>query len=272
MPLSASSLARGQLLAGLVFAGFVNGTCEKLVGEVAENGFLASLFRTFDISIVVWFGAAASIALLARAPSGAATRRDMVVGAVAALTFLAPVPSLSWLGITAVALHLIAGSQSRDALRRSGAILLALTVPLFWARAVFALFSNQILELDAKLIGWIVGTGSIGNMIPFANGAGVVFLQPACSSITNLSLAIVCGVLFVELQGARWTRSAALATAAAAAATVLINVTRIATIALMPEHYSLLHGPAGSSAASWLTVAAIAAILAYGIRREPAVR
>jgi len=41
---------------------------------------------------------------------------------------------------------------------------------------------------DAKLVSWVVGTRSDGNAIPFADGSGMLFLEPACSSLTNLSI------------------------------------------------------------------------------------
>ena len=52
---------------------------------------------------------------------------------------------------------------------------------------------------------------------------------------------------------------------AAGAVTVLINVVRISLIGVMPQYYANIHGPVGSTLASWATIATMLAIFSYGI-------
>ena len=172
---------------------------------------------------------------------------------------------MGWLGIAATGAHLRLSPRSDALARRAGSVFLALTIPVLWARILFASASNTILGLDARLIGWVVGTRSHGNTIDLANGTGVIFLEPACSSLTNLSLVILCGVLFVKGQGCRWSAGAVAAIAAAGAVTVAINVLRIALIGVMPQHYAEIHGLPGAAIATWATIAAMLAIFSYGI-------
>ncbi|MGO4841922.1 hypothetical protein AB4144_57635, partial [Rhizobiaceae sp. 2RAB30] len=106
---------------------------------------------------------------------------DLAVAVAASLAFLLPVPSLAWLAIAGIGAWLAWSSPAHGPLRRAAVVLVAMTVPMLWARILFASFSNTILGIDAKLVGLMVGTHSVGNTIPFANGNGVLFLEPACS-------------------------------------------------------------------------------------------
>jgi hypothetical protein len=65
-------------------------------------------------------------------------------------------------------------------------ILLALTVPMLWSPLLFRCFSETILEVDASLVGRMLGTTQAGNMVRFADGSGELVIFPACSSIANL--------------------------------------------------------------------------------------
>jgi exosortase/archaeosortase family protein len=253
------SLARPCFFAGLVLIGFANGVSEKIYRSIAEAGFATAAFNTFDISIILWGALAAAIAVLLQAGDEARRRGDTAIGLLAGISFLAPVPALSWLGLGLIALYLHR-TASGSAMRRAAAIIFALTIPLFWTRLAFAAFSDTILHIDARLVGWMIGTVPDGNVVPLANGSGSLFIAPGCSSLSNLSLVFVSAAIFINLRSGHWTPAAIGWTAASAAAVVAINVTRISLIGLYPWEYDLLHGPIGASVAGWLTFAVIALI------------
>jgi exosortase/archaeosortase family protein len=256
------------LFLGMAVIGFANGISEKAATEIQRDGVAVALFNTLGVSIIIWAAGIIAALLLLRAEPRAARRMDIAVAAVAAATFLVPAPFVSWLGITLVGAYLCLAPKTSQALRKAGTVLLALTVPMLWARILFAAASTRILEMDAKLVGWIVGTEASGNTIPLADGSGVIFLEPACSSLTNVSLAMLCGVLFVAAQGLKWSKSAILATLLACAATVFVNVFRIALIGVMPQYYATIHGPFGAAIAAWVTILAMLLIFTKGIRQD----
>lgn len=261
-------VTRGLLFGGLAIVGFVNGISERVTEQIAGSGVATALFNTFGVSAVVWAAAAVALWLLAQAPREAPTRMDFAAAAVASIAFLLPVPSLAWLAITGLAAWLVWTSPPRGPMRRAAVVLAAMTVPMLWARILFASFSNTILGVDAKLVGWLVGTQSTGNTVPFANGNGVLFLEPACSSLTNVSLALLCGVLFVKAYDRPWSRSIVGATLLACFVTIAINVFRIALIGVFPDHYTLIHGTTGAMAAEWATILAVLAIYTTGIKPD----
>jgi exosortase/archaeosortase family protein len=263
--LGAGKASRAVLFCGLVAVGFANGISEHAGTEFERNGPLLALFNTFGVSAVIWAASIVGIVLLLRSTPRAISGFDIATGVFAAACFLVPAPFVSWLGIAAIGANLRLSRWSDPAARRAGTILLALTIPVLWARVLFASASTAILDMDAKLIGLVTGTASHGNTIDLADGSGVIFLEPGCSSITNLSLVILCGVLFVKGQGHGWSKSALASVIAAGAVTVLINVVRISLIGVMPQYYDSIHGPVGSSLASWATIVAMLAIFTYGI-------
>ncbi|WP_315924423.1 archaeosortase/exosortase family protein [Mesorhizobium sp. SP-1A] len=260
-----AAASRVLLFCGLVGIGFVNGISERAGTEIGRDGVALALFNTLGVSAVVWAAGIVGMALLWRTRSSRITAMDGAVSLFAAACFLVPAPFFSWFGIAAIGAALRLSPQSDSVARRAGTVFLALTIPVLWARIVFASASNTILGADAKLIGWLVGTQSRGNTIDLADGSGVIFLEPACSSLTNLSLVVLCGVLFVKAQDRPWSKRAVAALAAAGVVTVLINVLRISLIGVMPEHYDDIHGPLGATLAAWATIAAMLAIFSYGI-------
>jgi len=259
-------VCRNQLYCGLVVVGFANGASDRIVGSLAQNSLPVALLDMLGVSLVVWAAAAAAVWLLLRSEEQLATSSDLLVTGLASLAFLIPVPQASWLALTAIGGHV--AFTSTGSMRRAAIILAALTIPMFWARILFALFSGPILALDAKLVSWIVGTQSDGNAIPFADGSGLFFLEPACSSFTNVSLALLCGLLIVKLYDLAWSTAVARAVLTACLATVAINVIRLSSIGVLPAYYDLIHGPFGRGVAEWTANFAVLAIYAGGLRPD----
>lgn len=257
--------SQSALFCALVGICFVNGISEHAGTEIERNGLILAAFNTFGLSAVIWAAAIVGVVLLWRSKARAVSALDIATGLFAAVCCLVPAPFVSWLGIAAIGANLRLSPRSDSQARRAGTIFLALTIPVLWARILFASASTTILGIDATLIGWVAGTPSHGNTIDLANGSGVIFLEPGCSSITNLSLVILCGVLFVKGQGHRWSKAAITSVVAAGAVTVLINVVRISLIGVMPQYYANIHGPVGSTLASWATIGTMLAIFSYGI-------
>ena len=255
-----SRMTRAQLYAGFFAIGFLNGIAERFFKELGESGVLGTVFRTFGISALVWVAAIGVFWLLRQARDESPRPLDYAIGIAACVCFLFPVSAASWLGIAFLGLYLIWTSSSGEVLRRAGVLMFGITIPMLWARLLFASFSNFILSIDAKLVGFVVGTGSSGNTIPFWDGTGVLFLEPACSSLTNMSLAILCSVFFMSVFNRPWSLTVFKAVVVACAVTVAINVVRMSAIAFFPTHYDLIHGTVGASIAEWLSIIVVLSI------------
>lgn len=260
--------SRNELFFGLAVLGLANGICERVSGTVAKNGFASALANTFDISVIVWVALAIALTFALRGPMKPASRSDAIVATCAALAFLVPVAPVSWLALTGLAIHVLRTSPRSSLFRRGAWILLAVTVPMFWSRLLFAIFSQTILDGDAMLVGWLVGTPRIGNAIQLADGSGYLWIAPSCSSLSNLSLAILCWAAVSEtvdhpasLRDVGWV-------GLACAAVVAINVTRIGLIGFYPNSFDLIHGPVGATVAGGLILATTLAICLFAVRHE----
>ena len=261
-------VSRSFLYGGLIAVGFANGISEKLSAALSSEELASAALNTFDVSVFVWLAVAAGLLLVARAGPVESDGLDWGLAALAGMAILVPVPALSWLAVTGLALSLLLRSTRGSTLRRGAIILLAVTVPTFWARILMSVFSDAILSTDATLVAWAVGSERHGNLVPFADGSGAMWITPACSSFTNLSLAILAFVGAVNLTGGRLSPAKLGLGVLACGLVVLINVTRMSLIGYFPAYFELIHGPVGSSVAGWLATLAIIAVSWFAVRRD----
>jgi exosortase/archaeosortase family protein len=262
----AGALDRGTLFAGLGLVGFANGVSHRVMASLQDDSTRAVL-HTFDIGAIAWLAVFMSAWLLARPGAKPASRRDMLVAGAALVAFALPAPPLSWLALTCLGAYAGLTSPVRSAQRRGAWILLALTVPMFWSRAAFSLFSDGILRLDAVLVAWILGTPRIGNSIAFADGWGYFWIAPGCSSLANVSLAVLCWVLVTQTLD-RASESRIRYCVAACLAVAAINVARLVLTGMSYASFEVLHGPTGGFVIGWLTFAVTLGICLYGATRE----
>lgn len=270
-----ASLSRGELAAGLVLLGSANALVQPVGRSIRENGLWTALAGTFDVSVIVWLALIAAPALMIRSSAQRRGRADEVVGWVAFLSFLIPLPHASWVGLTALALYLIydPGVRWRAApdpfLRRGAIILLATATAMFWGRVVLQNSGDFVLAADASFVSLLTGMTHAGNVIRTAGDEGYLWIAPYCSSLSNVSLAILCSALVVQWRDLAWTRSQFGRCLLAVLAVIAINDMRISIMVVRPELYELVHGSEGALVANLLTVAAIAFTILYGNDRDP---
>ena len=193
-------LPRGEFFAGLFALGCVSGLASSIIQSVNRHGWAEALFNTFGISIIVWISCAAGVSLVLQDRTLRVRPSDLAMGAGFVCLVVLPIGALSWLAVTALSLYVILSTNVASS-RRGAFILLATTVPMLWSRLLFQFFANLILQIDASLVGWILGTHQTGDIVEFADGSGVLVIWPACSSLANVSLAVLCWVTVSQLVG-----------------------------------------------------------------------
>ena len=257
---------RNELFAAVFLFGFANGVMIRVADATDKNGPAAALLNTFDISLFVWIGGGLAIRYVLGGNSRQANRPDLLIAGVSMFASALPVPYVSWLGLAALSIYLILESPDCSSTRRGSYIMLAVTVPVFWSRMLFAALSDPILTFDAILVSMITGTDRLGNTVQLADGSGYLWIAAGCSSLTNVSSAILCWVLFTQTSNRRVNTIGF--GVLACLAVVCINVSRIALIGLHPELYNLIHGDVGSTIANWTTVLVTCAICSWGVNRD----
>lgn len=264
---SVRPLERGEFLALLLLLGFGSAITDRVIISL-NAGFATAFAGTFDISAVVWGAAWIGTGMLLEAGSGRVRRSDWLVALAAIPAILAPFQLINWIALTCLAGYVVATAEKGGGARRGGYIFLALTFPMFWSPRIFGLFSEQVLSADAVLVSWIVGTERVGNTIPFPDRPGFIYIAPGCSSLANISLAVLCWVVFAQMSRRAATLRDVGWCLAACTGVVAINVARMGLIGLYPDHYDAIHNYPGALVAGYATLALMLGVCAVWKRRE----
>lgn len=266
---TAARLSRNGLFFGLVLLAALNAFAGIAIGTVGEHGLAYALFELFGISAIVWTALAAALALLAGDGHGAPpSRADYAVAIPVLLVALSPVATASSVMLTLLAGWMIATSPAAATARKAGIIILAMTGSLIWGRLLLALFSRPLLGADTWLVGRLTGADQAGNTLAFLDGSGGIAVAPGCSSWQGMSLALLLwvtiGQWFGVRLGLRWLGWCL----AALAATVAINVLRIAAMIRFPFYLDEIHHGYGWHVSMWATLVAVTVLCVFGARRE----
>lgn len=261
-------MPRDEFFAALFIIGCANGLGPEVISSIHQFGWKDALIDTFGISAIVWVACFAGISLIIRERTERLRRLDFMLGAGFLLLTFLPAGKTSWLAVTALSIYLLLGSGVHSPRWRGAAILLATTVPMFWSRMLFAFFSNFILDIDASLGAWLLGTGRVGNMIRFADNSGYLIIFPACSSLANTSLTFLAWIALSQSVGHHWSFRDLLWCFLACASVVTVNVIRISLMGSSQRAFEVVHGAGGRMAVSAIILCLAIGISALGVRRE----
>src|SRR5262245_62559779 len=263
-------MPRDEFFAALFIIGCANGVGARVIDTVRWVGWADAARSTFGTSAIVWIACYAGIRLILEAAAekldADIQTADLVVGLALLIAIVLPSGALSWFAISALGLYVVLVSHPLSARRRGAIILFAATVPMLWSRLLFRFFANVILSIDASLVGLLVGTGSSGNIVSFADGSGSLIILPYCSSLANVSLAFLAWVVISRWQPHRWSLRDVCCCLVAAASVVSVNVTRIGVMGLSQWHYGVVHSQWGDCITNVLILALTLWICLLGVR------
>jgi hypothetical protein len=263
----ASQVFREEFFAALLILGCVNGLGSRIIQSVHQLGWADALSSTFEISALVWLSCIAGISVILHDRMGKIRSADISVGAVFLFLVILPIGPLSWLAVAALCLYILV-STTDSSLRRGAFILLAPTVPMLWSRLLFQFFANPILEADASLVRWLLGTHRTGNMVEFADGSGLLVILPSCSSLANVSLAFLCWATISQVVSHKRSIYDLLWCFLACASVVVVNVTRISLMGLNHVQYDEIHNHWGDAIANIIILGLTIGFSVLGVRRE----
>ena len=174
----------------------------KLSGWIDGEGDFAghAALGTFEVCAAI-----GSLYLLSGSNSVKSPRLDWLAGllavAIAAAGFVA-------YSSTTLALYLIVRDRNDLRARAAGAVALAIAIQAVWAPLIFSKFSFFFLQLDAGMVGWLLGyvvpgAASNGTVVTTPGGHDVI-ITAACASFHNLSLASLCWVTLTMVQRPYW--------------------------------------------------------------------
>jgi hypothetical protein len=263
-----NSVNQTEFFAGLLFLGCANGIAARAIGAVHRIGWSDAMIGTFDVSAIVLAACSSGLWLMMGRREQLAVPVDLIVGVVAFALIALPIGGLSWIAVSGLALYILLFTDADLRMRRGAVILLATTVPMFWSRLLSQFFTNFILEIDASLVGCLLGTERTGNMVRFADESGYLVIFPACSSLANMSLAFLCWVTLSEFPGHRRAISDLWWCLLVCGSVVAINVGRLSVMGISLRHYEVIHSQIGDAITNGMILVVTLGWSFLGVRRE----
>ena len=261
------ALPRNELFAGLYVVACANGLLGRSVYTLNLEGWRGAVMG-FEINVIVLAACFAGVYLIATGSRDRIRTLDLVV----ALAFLGlvslPSYALSWVAVTGLSFYILWFANDGAERRRGALILLALAVPMLWSRLLFQFFARFLLELDATMAAWLLGTERTGNLVRFADNSGYMLITPACASWANVSFAFLCWVVVSQWVNHRWRSIDLLWLFLACASVVAINVIRIALTGQSQGNFQLIHNHYAQPVLGTVFLCLIVGFSVIGARRE----
>src|SRR5262249_51359370 len=111
-----------------------------------------------------------------------------------------------------------------------------------------------------------------GNVVRFADQSGSLVITPYCSSLANVSLAVLTWVTISQWSPRRSSPKDLFWCFLASASVVVINVVRIGLMGLSQMHYEVIHSPRIDAIANLLTLVLTVGFCLLGVKRESIAR
>jgi hypothetical protein len=268
--ISRRDISRAGLFACAGVLAALNAQASQIIDVLKYSSWTDALGGLAGISAVIWIAMFAVLKLGLEGDSRRSSRRDVAVfGAVVALSVL-PISIAAKGGLVLCGVYLFATSRPSGDDRKIALLLLALTGPLVWGRLLLNLFAAPILSLDAHIVGTLLGSAVDGNTVRFADDSGRLLIATPCSSVHNMSLAILLWVTAAVLFNIRLDRRYIAIGAAMAGVMFALNIARLGAIALFPSHYYDLHVGIGAGMFGWAGLIGAAMLAAFGVTHAAA--
>lgn len=258
-------ISRTALFACAGVLAALNAQASQIIDTLKYSSALAGLGGLAGISAIIWITMFVTLRIGFDRRGGRTSGRDLAVAGLVVLLSLLPISIAAKGGLLLSGAYLFSTSEADSDDRKVALLLLALTSPLVWGRLLLNLFAAPILSLDAHFVGALVGSQVDGNTIRSANGVGRVVVETPCSSVHNMSLAVLLWITTAVLFNVRLDRRYVAVGAAMIALMFTLNIGRIAAIALFPSHYETLHVGIGAGLFGWAGLIGAVLIAGFGV-------
>ena len=260
------TISRGGAFAAAGVLAALNAQADHLILDLSWQSPLDAALNLGGVSAVIW------AAMFAAWKIGDEDRRPLsgnmdliVLGMVILLSFL-PISYAAQVSLLLCACYLLmTAERHNDPERRAALVLLALTGPLIWGRLLLRLFEGPVLALDAHLVGAAIGSRVDGNIVNFATGPNRFIIGDPCSSVHNMSLAIVLWTTAAMVFRIKIDRRYVMTGLAMVVTMFGLNVVRLSILGLFPAYFDFLHTGGGAILFSWAGLIAAALLAGSGV-------
>ena len=105
-------------------------------------------------------------------------------------------------------------------------------------------------------------------MVRFLDNSGYMVVLPACSSLANMSLALLCWVTITQWVRHQFRATDVIWGGLACLSVITVNVTRISLMGLSHSHYEYIHSTWGDLVTNTIMLALMVAVTVLGARRD----
>jgi exosortase/archaeosortase family protein len=258
---------RAGVFAGAGVIAALNAQAGQIIDALRFVGVAEAITGLAGISAVIWIAMYAAMKVGFEDASRRLDIRDGIVLAAVLALSLIPISLAAKAALLICAVYLFATSRRGDSSHRVSLILLALTGPLIWGRILLHVFEAPILGFDARLVGGIIGSNVNGNIVRFADGNTSFLIGGPCSSVHNMSLAIVLWTTAAVVFRIRIDRRFVGIGAAMVGWMFALNIARLASIGLFPNRFDLLHEGLGATLFGWAGLIGAGLLAGVGVIR-----
>ena len=259
-------LSRGGAFTAAGVLAALNAQADHIILDLSWQKPVDALLNLGGISAVMW---AAMLAAWKIGSDGSRPLRgsaDLAILSIIVLLSFVPISYAAQAGLLLCACYLLAtGNRHNHPERRAAIVLLALTGPLIWGRLLLRLFETPILALDARLVGTVIGSKVDGNIVRFAVGGDRFIIGDPCSSVHNMSLAIVLWTTAAMLFRIRIDLRYVMVGVTMAGLMFALNIVRLSVLGLFPAHFEYLHVGGGAVLFGWAGLLGAALLAGKGI-------
>lgn len=264
------TFSRGETFAAAGVLAALNAQANQLIAALTYLRLINAILSAAGISVLIWAAMLAAWKIGAEDRNPLSSKTDVaVLATILALAFL-PLTYAPKVGLLLCAGYMLATARRSDSQRRAALVLLALTGPLIWGRLILHTFERQILALDAHIVGAAIGSHVNDNVVQFASGGNQFLIAGECSSVHNISLAILLWTTAAMLFRIRIDRSYILVGVAMAALMFTLNIIRLSAIGLFPTHFDYLHYGGGADLFAWAGLIGAGLLAGLGVLRASA--
>ena len=267
-PVASPAFGRRRLFASTIGILVANAVATKVIDAIALLGPAQALVSGLGLSWAFWLSLVLCLRLALIEEEQAAAPRDLWVCGACLVAALVPVSPVSGFACTALAGVILLDRTQGLYLKAAAMVLLAISVQLLWSRLLMLFFVGPVADLDAHIVGLIMGTPVQGNMVGFADGSHRLSILEACTSVQNASVALMLFVAIVRTFRPKPRMSELYFLLGLFASVVAVNIVRLTLMAQNIEMFHLVHGDIG-----WPVINAIITVIGLlwavlSVRRE----
>jgi exosortase/archaeosortase family protein len=255
---------RAAAFAGAGVLAAVNALAAQIISGFSRGPTIGNLGSLAGISAVIWFALYAALKIGWDAGREPLRRLDWLVIAFVIAASMVPLSDAARGALLVCAFYAFVTTRPGEPARRVALLLAALTGTLVWGPLILNVFAGPLLALDAQIVSRAIGSSVDGNVVQFTHSGSTFLVATGCSSIHNISLAIVLWCAVVALFNLRPDARLIGFGVAMMAFMFALNTARLCAIGLYPSEFEFLHTGVGAALFGWAGLIGIGTLAMIG--------